>query len=247
LIQRGGQVGNQVGNLSYVSCKIGGMGISVIIPTLNEEDYIFQAIQSFRRQNPQEIIVVDGGSTDDTLRLASQANRVLTTLPGRARQMNAGAQQAQGEVLLFIHADCTLEEGSLAMIEKALQHPRVMAGCFRMHVTAPGWLFRLVDACATGRVRLTGLAYGDQGLWVRREDFFRLGGFPLLRFMEDVFISKKLRQLGRMEVLPRKIFVSPRRWQKVGLLRQTLRNWTLTGLAAAGIHPDRLARYYPKM
>ena len=114
-----------------------------------------------------------------------------------------------------------------------------------MTVTAPGLVYHLIDACATARVRLTGLVYGDQGLFVERRRFEHSGGFPLLRLMEDVFLSKTLRRQGRMVVAPRRIFVSPRRWQRQGVVRQTLRNWTLTALAAGGVHPDRLAAFYP--
>jgi hypothetical protein len=105
----------------------------------------------------------------------------------------------------------------------------------------------MIDAAATARVRLTGLIYGDQGMFVRRDRFERLGGFPVVRFMEDILISIRLRHQGRMVVAGRRIFVSPRRWQRQGVLRQTLRNWTLTALAAGGVHPDRLARHYPTM
>src|SRR4029077_9599898 len=108
-------------------------------------------------------------------------------------------------------------------------------------------LYRIIDNCATARVRLSGLAYGDQGLFLRREIFERLGGFPPLRFMEDLFFSRQLRRRGRIAVSRRRIYVSPRRWQQTGLVRQTLRNWTLTSLAVAGGSPDRLAAYYPQV
>src|SRR5262249_34520170 len=108
-------------------------------------------------------------------------------------------------------------------------------------------LYRCINACATARVRLTGLAYGDQGLFLRRDDFLRLGGFPDVPFMEDVFFSRTLRRLGRIHVAPARIFVSPRRWQRAGLIRQTLRNWGLTTLAAFGASPHRLADFYPPL
>jgi hypothetical protein len=159
--------------------------------------------------------------------------------------MNAGAAAATGSVLLFLHADCALEDGALAEAERCLAARGVVAGCFRMTVRADGWLYRSLDACATARVRLTGLAYGDQGLFLRRATFERLGGFPPLRLMEDLFFSRALRRRGRIVVAPRRVFVSARRWQKAGLVRQTLRNWALTALAAGGVHPDRLAALYP--
>jgi hypothetical protein len=263
------------------------MAVSVIIPTLNEAACIQETIRSLRRQGADEIIVVDGGSTDGTHELAREADAMLISPPGRALQMHAGALDSplprtrgrgvagegvevaealapspqplspeyRGEgllrrlqtsdSLLFLHADCTLEDGALAAIERCLRQPRVIAGCFSLRVQQSGWLYRAIDWCATARVKLTGFVYGDQGLFMRRTDYLRLGGFPPLSFMEDVMFSKTLRRHGRIVVLPHKILVSPRRWQKTGILRQTLRNWTLTALAASGIHPDRLAKFYP--
>lgn len=221
------------------------MGFSVIIPTLNEATCLGETLQLLRRQEPHEVIVVDGGSTDGTCSLAGAADMVLQGLRGRAVQMNAGAARATGEVLLFLHADCSLEAGALEEAERCLRAPAVAGGCFRMRVQAPGLLYRSIDACATARVRLTGLVYGDQGLFLRRDCFRRLGGFPSLRLMEDLFLSRELRRHGRIVVASRRIFVSPRRWQKAGVVRQSLRNWTLTALAAGGAHPDHLARFYP--
>ncbi len=221
------------------------MPISVIIPTLNEAACLAQTLRSIRAENPHEIIVVDGGSEDATCELAREADRLLHGSRGRAAQMNHGAAHALGDVLLFLHADCALEEGALRAAEHCLGQRGVAAGCYRMTVTAPGLSYRLINACATVRVRLTGLIYGDQGLFVTRRFFERLGGFPPLRLMEDMFLSKQLRREGRVVVAPRRIYVSPRRWQRQGVVRQTLRNWTLTALAVGGVHPDRLAAFYP--
>jgi rSAM/selenodomain-associated transferase 2 len=223
------------------------MSVSIIIPTWNEADGIARTISELRRQKPHEIIVVDGGSTDATIEQARGADRVLISAPGRAFQMNAGAATASGEHLLFLHADCRLEAGALDAIERTLAKPTVLAGCFAMRVDADGWGFRSIDACATARVRWTGIVYGDQGLFLRRADFIRLGGFPPIRFMEDVFLSRQMARRGRVVVVNKKIFVSPRRWRKVGLAPQTLRNWTLTALALAGVSPDRLAERYPRV
>jgi rSAM/selenodomain-associated transferase 2 len=222
------------------------MRVSIIIPTWNEAGGIGQTIRGLRTQKPREIIVVDGGSTDATVEKASDADRVLVSMPGRAFQMNAGGAAACGDFLLFLHADCRLEAGAIRAIERTLARSAIRAGCLAMHVEAEGWGFRSIDACATARVRWTGVVYGDQGLFLRRQDFLRLRGFPPIRFMEDVFFSQRL-ACGRIVVLNKKIFVSPRRWQKVGLARQTLRNWTLTALALAGVSPDRLAAYYPPL
>jgi rSAM/selenodomain-associated transferase 2 len=221
------------------------VSVSVIIPAWNEESCLGETVRLLRQQRPGQIIVVDGGSTDATCRVATEADLLLRGPRGRALQMNLGAAHAWGEVLLFLHADCSLEAGALEAARNCLHSGGIAAGCFRMTVRAHGLLYRCIDACATARVRLTGLVYGDQGLFLRRDLFERLGGFPPLRLMEDLFFSRELRRRGRIAVATRRIFVSPRRWQRAGLVRQTLRNWTLTALAAAGIHPDRLAAFYP--
>ena len=221
------------------------MAVSVIIPTLNEELHLPETLGAVRSQGPLEIIVADGSSSDGTRLAAKEADQFLEAPRGRARQMNFAADRARGDILLFLHADCTLEDGALQAAEIGLRRPGVVAACFQQTVRATGWLYRSIDACATYRVRLTGLAYGDQGLVLHRNAFTQAGGFPEVPFMEDVLLSQRLRNLGRMVVLPKRIFVSPRRWQRSGIIRQTLWNWTLTALAAAGVPPDRLARYYP--
>lgn len=221
------------------------MSVSIVIPTLNEAGVIGPTIASLRALGGCEIIVADGGSTDATLDDARDADQVLTAMPGRASQMNAGAAAAHGDILLFLHADCRLDSGSLDAVESVMAKTSIIAGCFSMRVDVDGWAFRSIDACATARVRFTGIVYGDQGLFLRRCEFERLGGFPSVRFMEDVFFSRRLAAHGRVVVLPNRIHVSPRRWQKVGIVRQTLRNWTLTALALAGVSPDRLAAFYP--
>lgn len=221
------------------------MTVSVVIPTLNEESCLAATLRQLRQERPLEIIVVDGGSSDATCRLAEAADLLVHSDPGRATQMNRGAAHAGGDVLLFLHADCMLEAGALEEAATLLDERGVAAGCFRMTVQARGPLYRSIDWCASARVRLTGLAYGDQGLFLRRTLFEELGGFPEMRLMEDLFFSRTLRARGRVMVGAKRIFVSPRRWQRAGLVRQTLRNWLLTTLAAGGVHPDRLATFYP--
>jgi rSAM/selenodomain-associated transferase 2 len=221
------------------------MTLSVIIPTLNEAAVLGETLRLLHTHDPHEIIIVDGGSTDATCQIAQAADLLLSSPRGRSAQMNEGARHATGDMFLFLHADCSLEQGALSAAERCLRQRRVIAGCFRMTVQAPGLAFRLIDAAATARVRLTGLIYGDQGFFITRQRFEQVGAFPELQLMEDVFLSLKLRKLGKLAVAPRRIFVSPRRWQKHGVVRQTLRNWTLTAVAAAGVHPDRLAAYYP--
>ena len=222
------------------------MKISVVVPALNEASVIAMSLANIREQNPHELIVVDGGSTDDTRAIAAQfADRVIDSARGRANQMNAGAAVATGDAFVFVHADCTLEAGALNDAVRWLQKPWVAAGCFQMCVPTPGFGYRCIAAAASARVRLVGIPYGDQGLFLKRETFDTVGGFPPVRFLEDVIIGQRLRRLGRVVVSPRRIFVSDRRWQKVGLVRQTARNWAITAFAAMGVSPDRLAGYYP--
>jgi len=218
---------------------------SVVIPTWNEAGYVGRAVQSARRAGASEVLVVDGGSDDDTLAEAADADVKFRAPRGRARQLNAGALRAQGPNLLFLHADCELEAGALAEAGELLARPGVVAGCFRQLVLCRGLLFRCIDGFATGRVRLTSVPYGDQGLFLRRERFLALGGFPEVGFMEDLLFGLRLRRAGRVVVARGRILVSPRRWRRAGVLEQTVCNWGLTALALAGVPPGRLERFYP--
>ncbi|MFQ5732806.1 MAG: TIGR04283 family arsenosugar biosynthesis glycosyltransferase [Planctomycetaceae bacterium] len=219
--------------------------VSIIIPTLNEADLIGESLEKARAIGDCEILVVDGGSDDGTAERATAAGLVRTSMPGRAVQQNAGAAAATGEVLLFLHADCRLEAGALEAVIDALLDPRVVAGCFRQRIDAPGLRYRLLERGNALRVKLCKWAYGDQGIFVRREAFERVGGFPELQLMEDLFLMKRLKTLGRVVLLDTPLHVSARRWQQQGVARQTLRNWALTLLAQCGVSPNRLARFYP--
>jgi rSAM/selenodomain-associated transferase 2 len=221
------------------------MRCSIIIPTLNEAPRIADTVASARALEPAEIIVVDGGSTDDTPAAARDADQVLMAARGRASQQNTGAAASQGDVLLFLHADCRLDPPGLGQIASALADSRCVGGCFRQKIDAGGVRFRWLEQGNAMRVKVWGLAYGDQGIFVRREVFDRLGGFPALPLMEDLFFMKRLRREGRLALLPGPLRVSARRWRRQGVFRQTTRNWCLTALARCGVSPDRLARFYP--
>ena len=219
--------------------------ISIVIPALNEAPRIGQAVERARALGTLETIVVDGGSQDGTRDLASAAGAiVLKTRPGRATQQNAGAKAAKGHVLLFLHADCWLAPEGRTQIEAAFEDPRVEWGAFRQQIEAPGWKYRLLERGNGWRLRNRSLPFGDQGIFVRREAFERLGGFPEVRLMEDVLLARGLRARSRAAMLSGPIFVSARRWEKKGALRQTLRNWALLTAHRLGVSPDRLARYY---
>ncbi len=220
------------------------MRLSVIIPTLNEAPRLADVIARTRALGECEIIVVDGGSTDGTLDCATAADRRLTVPRGRAVQQNAGAAAAAGDVLLFLHADCWLEPGAIDAIDAAVADTRCIGGCFQQTIDAPGLGYRLLERGNALRVRTLGWAYGDQGLFVQRAVFEALGGFPPVPVMEDLLFSKQLRRSGRLRLLDHRLHVSPRRWERTGILRQTLRNWRLIALAHCGVSLERLAGPY---
>ena len=221
------------------------MKLSVIIPALNEAESIQRAIESSLALSPHEVILADGGSSDNTVALARELDcRIIECSRGRALQQNAGAAAATGDVFLFLHADSWLVPEARGQIEQSLRSPLIPGGAFHHRIDADGLLFRLVEAGDALRVCCTRIAYGDQGIFLRREVFEALGGFPGIRLMEDVRLMKSLRQCGRLALLPGPLHVSARRWQKHGAVRQTLRNWCLLTAESLGVHPDRLADLY---
>jgi rSAM/selenodomain-associated transferase 2 len=223
------------------------MRVSVILPTLNEAATIKSALGRLRLQACEEVIVVDASSPDGTAERAREQGAFVIESPrGRGVQQNIGASRAGGDILVFLHADCWLEPGSLAGLRSFLaRHPRVPGGCFRMRVEAEQLLYRGIDASAHLRAGVFGIPYGDQGIFVRRRAFEHVGGFPEVPLLEDIGISLKLRRLGRLAVLPYRIYVSARRWRRYGIVGQSVRNWSLTAAAALGIPPETLARFYP--
>ena len=222
------------------------MRLSIVIPTLNEADRIRQNIQHALALQPHEIVVADGQSQDGTSELAQSAGAtVVTSERGRGRQLNAGARAASGDVFLFLHADCWLESQAAGQIEVALQDEAVIGGAFQQRIDHQRRVFRWLEWGNTFRARWRRMPYGDQGIFVRRSAFEAIGGFAQVRLMEDVLLMREFRRRGwGIELLPGPIHVDPRRWLKHGVLRQTLRNWTLLAGLTLGISPDRLAKYY---
>lgn len=221
--------------------------ISVVIPTLDESATIVACLRDLSGQGANELIVADASSPDGTADLAARAGaRVVDSPRGRGVQQNRGAAVATGDVLLFLHADCRLDPGAIRRLRGFVaRNPRVPGGCFRMRVDGPERAFRAIDAAAHLRAGVLGVPYGDQGIFATRWAFGRVGGFPEVPLMDDVYLALRLRRLGRLALLPSRIHVSPRRWRRNGIVGQSLRNWALTIAAAAGVRPEVLARFYP--
>jgi len=223
------------------------VNISFIIPAINEADCIGHAVTSALEAGADEVIVVDGGSSDGTQEIArSRGSRVLTSAAGRGVQQNVGARHAQGDVLLFQHADSWLDSSAGQQVRAALEDRQVVSGAFRQHIAAAAMRYRALEWGNAWRVRWRGLAYGDQGIFMRRQTFFERGPFPEESIMEDLILMCAVRSMGRPVLLPGPIHVDPRRWQRNGVVLQTLRNWSLQTAYYLGVSPTRLARYYQR-
>jgi len=224
---------------------------SIIIPVRNEERSLGRTLENVLRvfvEEKAEVIVVDGASRDGTVRLAEgfAGVRTISAPPGRGGQLNRGAAAADGEVLLFLHADTLLPPPAAALIREALAQPGAVGGCFRVRTVAgPGRsrLFRLLLRTADWRSRFARLPYGDQAVFVRREVFRRLGGYRDYPIMEDLEFARRLRREGRIVRVRGAVEVSGRRWEK-NLLGNFLKLKTLPLLFRLGVPPERLARFY---
>ena len=218
--------------------------ISIIIPTLNEEENI-GAIADTLQGKAGEIIIVDGGSTDRTVLFAKTRRiRVEQSPAGRAAQLNHGADCAGGSVLLFLHADTRLPENFATPLLQTLAESEVIAGAFSLAIRDAGPALRFIALCANIRSRCLQLPYGDQAIFITRDQFVGLGGFPQLPIMEDFFFIKKAKTLGRIHTVPERVTTSARRWQRLGVVRTTLINQLIILGFALGISPERLASLY---
>ena len=218
--------------------------ISVIIPVLNEAKILDQSLSQLIPQlKDHELIIVDGGSTDETPLIAKRYGQVISAERGRACQSNAGAAAARGEILLFLHADVWLDSGAVAAVETAISAGYV-GGAFTQRIEGDHSLYRLIECAANFRAKRLKIFYGDGGIFVRRPSFNRIGGFPDLPIMEEVGFSRKLRRHGEVTLVEPRIHISPRRWQKNGILRTTLINWLITLLYLLRVSPTHLAKLY---
>ncbi len=221
--------------------------ISVVVPTMNEATDILTVLSALTglRLRGHEIVVVDGGSVDGTPSLAAPlADRVIASAAGRASQMNAGAAAARGDVLWFLHADTVPAADADRTLLAALAKPGCDWGRFNVRLSGCARMLRIVETLMNLRSCLTGIATGDQGIFVRRALFETVGGFPELPLMEDIALSRQLKCHGRPACVRTKLIVSSRRWEQNGTLRTIALMWWLRLAYYCGFDPQRLATWY---
>ncbi len=218
--------------------------ISVIIPALNEAKILDQSLSRLSPQlKDHELIIVDGGSTDETPLIAKRYGRVIAAERGRANQSNVGAAGARGDILLFLHADVWLDSGAIEGVEQAISSGYV-GGAFKQRIDGDHPLYRLIERAANFRAKRVRIFYGDGGIFIRRAHFNQIGGFPDIPIMEEVGLSRKLCRCGEVTLVEPGIHISARRWQKNGIVRTTLINWLITLLYLLRVPPNYLAKLY---
>lgn len=194
--------------------------ISVIVPIYNEEKILAKNSLHFQAlSHKAELIFVDGGSLDKSRQIAKKYGQVLMTKKGRACQLNYGAGYAQEDIVLFLHADTVIVQDTLMSIEDAVRNKSYIGGCLTQRIDKESFAYRLIESFGNIRARVTKVFYGDQGIFIRKDIFSKMSGFPEVPIMEDVIFTKNLRRQGETTVIPDRIIVSPRRWDKAGIVK----------------------------
>lgn len=222
--------------------------ISIVIPTYNESAIIERTLKGLIESISleDEVIVVDGLSEDNTKEIVRKFPRVIliTSQRGRATQMNTGAGIAKGEYILFLHADVLINEGCIYMLKNRINKDRIQWGWFSIELDSPRLIYRVLEAGANLRNRITGSPLGDHGIFVRRDVFYRIGGFPEIPIMEDLEFVRKIKAISKGVEIKSSVKTSVRRFEDSGVIRTSLRMWILRILYYLGIPPEKLARYY---
>lgn len=223
------------------------MKVSIVVPVLDEESAIAAALCSLKPFDA-EVIVVDGGSRDRTAEIARQNGVKLIASPrGRARQMNAGAAAATGDILLFLHADTRLPPSAIDEVTAALDDPRRVGGRFDLKLDDERAIFRLIGFLISLRSRVSKVATGDQAIFVRRGIFQAMGGFREIPILEDIDFCRRLKRMGKIACLRSYVVTSARRWQKDGVARTIVLMWLLKLLFLIGVSPFKLKRLYAEV
>ncbi len=229
--------------------SVNSIKFSIIVPVFQEGERINDLLGYLNRLDSEknlEIIVVDGAKEKDTLR-AIHSNHVIkiSSGKGRAKQMNAGASVANGEILIFLHADTELPGQALKKIYSLIVEKAYVGGAFDLGIKSDKFIFKIVSTSASLRSRLSRIPFGDQAIFIRREYFNQIGGYKEILLMEDVELMRRIKKSGnKIRIFHDRVMTSPRRWEKEGVIYCTLRNWTLQALYFLGMSPDRLAKFY---
>lgn len=219
--------------------------ISIIIPVLNEVSTIAQTILTAQTAKDVEIIVVDGGSNDGTVELLQSLNvQFISSIPGRAIQMNCGAKAARGDILLFLHGDTLLPSDFNRLLPEVLLKPKIIAGSFELGIRGTNRNLRIVERMVNWRSRYLQMPYGDQAIFLPAKIFEEIGGFPEIPIMEDFELVRQLRKRGRIAIVSRPVLTSGRRWQKLGIFKTTLINQVVIIAYLLGVSPKILAKWY---